>query len=189
MYSKWRKNGRGKFSFRGRPAAMSVEEVQKETDKVLKDKLNDSNTFKLKHMKEMMVTKKKEIVARNCLDPDTTKCSVTSEWAKANMIVTAARSNLSFSTKKLLTKTASRYRSENLIMCGHSYALTSLTTMYRSGSKPSWLSGIDMDNLPASVKETVEMVKVAFDTDEVYPVHPNLTLSTDDTTLFAFEGK
>ena len=46
-----------------------------------------------------------------------------------------------------------------------------------------------MDNLPASVKETVEMVKVAFDTDEVYPVHPNLTLSTDDTTLFVFEGK
>ena len=69
----------------------------------MKDKLNDSNTFKLKHMKEMMVTKKKEITARNGLDPDSTKCSVSLQWAKTNMIVTAARSNLLFSTKKLLT--------------------------------------------------------------------------------------
>ena len=85
MYRTWKKNGKGKFRSVGRPAAISVEEVQQATDKVLKDKLNDSNTFKLKHMKEMMATKKKEITARNGPDPDTTKISVSLEWAKANM--------------------------------------------------------------------------------------------------------
>ena len=39
-----------------------------------------------------------------------------------------------------------------------------------------------------STKETVEMVKQAFGSDEIYPANPNLVLSTDNTTLFVFEG-
>ena len=32
------------------------------------------------------------------------------------------------------------------------------------------------------------MAKEAFGADEIYPVNPNLVLSTDDTTVFVFEG-
>ena len=32
------------------------------------------------------------------------------------------------------------------------------------------------------------MVKLALGTDNIYPVNPNLTLSTDDPTIFVFEG-
>jgi hypothetical protein len=161
MYRKWKNNGKGGFRSVGRPGAMPVKEVEKGTNQMLKDGLHDSNTFKLKHMKNLMVVKKKEIAASNGLDPDSVNCNVTTQWAKVNMIATAARSNLAFSTKKLLTKTASRYRSEHSVMCGLSYTLTALTTMYRSGQKPSWLSGVDVDKLPASVKDTLEMVKSA----------------------------
>jgi hypothetical protein len=45
-----------------------------------------------------------------------------------------------------------------------------------------------MDKLPASVNDTVEMTKTAFGTKEVHLIHPNLDLSTDGTTSFAFEG-
>ena len=189
MYRKWKNNGKGKFRLVGRPGGMAVKEVEQGTNKILKDRLNDSNIFKLKHTKDMMVTKKKEIAASNGLDPDSTKCTVSSEWATINMIATAAQSNLVLSTNKLLTKTASRYWSEHSVMCGLSYTLTALTTMYRLGQKPPWLSGVDMDKLLVSMNDTVEMTKTAFDAEEVYPIHPNLDLSTDDTTSFAFEGR
>ena len=74
-------------------------------------------------------------------------------------------------------------------MCGYSYALTALMTHYFLGTRPAWMSGVDMDELPSSTAKTIEMVKVAFGTDEVYPANPNLVLLTDDTTLFIFEGK
>ena len=33
------------------------------------------------------------------------------------------------------------------------------------------------------------MVKIAFGADEIYPANPRLVLSTDNITLFVFEGK
>ncbi len=42
--------------------------------------------------------------------------------------------------------------------------------------------------LSDDAKKTVEWVREAFGADEVHPVDPNLVLSTDDTTVFVFEG-
>ena len=103
---------------------MSVDEFRTATTKTLNDRSHDSNTFGLQHTQEMIVQKKKELAAEAGLDPSTTKCSVSTQWAKIGMTVTAAESGLSFSKKKILTKTASRYRLEHVI-CGYSYALTS----------------------------------------------------------------
>ena len=46
-----------------------------------------------------------------------------------------------------------------------------------------------MEKLSSATNETIQMAEKAFGVDEVYPLHPNLVLSTDDTTLFVFEGK
>ena len=69
-------------------------------------------------MKEMIVSKRKDRASADGLDPDSIKCAAGTVWAKTQMIVTAGESDLSFSTKKLITKTASRYRSEHSVMCG-----------------------------------------------------------------------
>ena len=108
----------------GRQPIMNVNEVQTSIKKKLQERLHDSNTFKLKHMKDMFVEKKKEVAAAGGLDPDTIKVSVSSQWAKVRMVVTAAEGDLSFSTKKLITKTAARYRSEHFVISRYSYALT-----------------------------------------------------------------
>ena len=35
----------------------------------------------------------------------------------------------------------------------------------------------------------MDWMKDALNADQIYPVNPNLVFSTDDTTLFVFEGK
>ena len=45
-----------------------------------------------------------------------------------------------------------------------------------------------METVSLATEETIEMVKKGFGVDEIFPVHPNLVLSTDNTTLFVFEG-
>ena len=45
------------------------------------------------------------------------------------------------------------------------------------------------EELRADAKETIEWMKTAMNAKEIFPVNPNLVLSTDDTSLFVFEGK
>ena len=187
VYNKWKRTG--VFRGVGRPNLMSVDEIGEATKKALKDRTNDSNTLKLKHMKQIIVKKKEEVTEADGLDPNSIKVVATAEWSKVAMTAAAATAGgVSFSKKKLLAKTASRYRSEHSLMCGYSYALTALTTMYLKGSRPSWMGDVRFDKLSASTLETIDMVKQAYGTDNVYPVNPNLALSTDDTIIFAFEG-
>ena len=47
---------------------------------------------------------------------------------------------------------------------------------------------VETDKISKSTTETIEMAKEAFGANDVYPVIPNLVLSTDDTTLFVFDG-
>ena len=46
----------------------------------------------------------------------------------------------------------------------------------------------DPKELSRSGKETMEWMKAAYGEDEIWPVDPNLVLSTNDTMLFVFEG-
>ena len=188
MYKRTKSNG-GVARGPGRPSKMDLDEIVQKTQTQLKDRSSDSNTFKLKHMKNIIVQKQKDVAAAGGLDPATIECSVTTEQAKICMTATAATaSGVSFSKKKLLKKTTSRYRSEHSIMCGYAYAATALTTMYLTGTQPSWMSTVRSELLSPTTLKTLEMVKRLHGSEEVYPVNPNLVLSTDDTTVFVFEG-
>ena len=104
------------------------------------------------------------------------------------MVATGISYDVSFTTQKLQIKTEARFRSQNLVMSGLSYAVTTLMTHYIPGSHPAWMRTIDMEKLSSATKKTIEMVEKGFGVGEIYPVHSNLVLLTDDTTLFIFEG-
>ena len=155
---------------------------------LLKDRSHDSSAVQLEHMKKIMEIRQKEKANKDGLDPDTIKCKVTTRAAKVNLIVAAVEGEVAFSKKTLLIKTEARFRAEHSVMSGFSYATTCLMTHYIEGRKPSWMRNIDMTSLPFSVKKTLDMVKGVFGTDEFCPVNPSLVLSTDDSSLFVFEG-
>ena len=66
MYNTWKKTG--VFRGGGRPSLTSVAEIHESTSKSLRERTNNSNTFKLDHMKNMIVDKKKEVVTADGLD-------------------------------------------------------------------------------------------------------------------------
>ena len=141
-------------------------------------------------MKGIIVKEKKLKALKDGLDPNTVDCKVSNRLAKINMIAAAGEADhISFTKKKLQIKTESRFRAEHSVMAGFSYAVTALMTHYFEGPRPAWMGGINYDCLSSSTKKTFKMVREAFRTDEIYPANPNLVLSTDDTTLFVFEGK
>ena len=104
------------------------------------------------------------------------------------MVVAAAKEVVSFSKKKLLIKTKARFRAEHFAVSAYSYALRALLTHFFEGRLPSWINDVNLDNLSASTKKTIDMVKEAYGSD-VYPAHPDLVLSIDGSTIFAFESK
>ena len=73
-------------------------------------------------------------------------------------------------------------------MCGYSYALTCLMTHWFTGSRPGWMRDHNLDNLSLSTFETILMTKLALGCDDVYPANPNFVFSTNDSTIFVFEG-
>ena len=73
-------------------------------------------------------------------------------------------------------------------MMGYSYAATCLATHFVEGPPPRSLAKFQPDKLGDQAQETMDWMKKALDANQLYPVNPNLTLSTDDTTLFALKG-
>ena len=74
-------------------------------------------------------------------------------------------------------------------MMGYSYVIIVLSTHYINGVPPQSLSNFKPWRLSGQARETMDWMKDALDADQIYPVNPNLVFSTDDTTLFLFEGK
>ena len=61
------------------------------------------------------------------LDPDSVDCSVSTRWAKVTMVAADVRGDrVSFTKRNLMIKTEARFRSEHLVMCGYSYAVTEI---------------------------------------------------------------
>ena len=97
--------------------------------------------------------------------------------------------DLRFTNKNINTITESRWKSEHPYMMGYAYAMAVLSTHINRGNCPAYLNRMHKPDLwSKSAKETTEWVKEAFEEKEMYPVDPNLILSTDDTTLFALKG-
>ena len=93
-----------------------------------------------------------------------------------------------FTSNKLLTKTEKRFQSEHSLMMGYSYATTVLATHFIEGAVPRLLSKFRAENPDKDALMTTDSMKEALCAKEVYPVNPNLVLSTDNITLFVFEG-
>lgn len=158
---------------------------------VLQDRSRESNAFQLKDMSNLLESKIKEKAEKDGLDPDSINCKVDIKTAKSAMVAVSMNTNdgMAFTKKKLNTTTESRWRSEHSTMCGYAYATTVLATHVNRGKMPQSIAKkFKGDRMNKCAKETMQWMKEAFDGDEVYPVDPNLVLSTDDTTLFAFEG-
>ena len=93
-----------------------------------------------------------------------------------------------FTSKKLLTKTEKRFQSKHSLMMGYLYAITVLATHFIEGAVPRSLSKFCPENLGKDALQTTDWMKEALCAKEIYLVNPNLVLSTDNTTLFVFEG-
>ncbi len=170
---------------------MKVNKVEMVAHKSLRDCTNDSNTFRIIDMKNAFVETKKQRAEKNGLDRDGVECGISHKTAKTAMVAVAmsGSNELSFSRKTLLKKTESRYQSEHSLMMGYSYATTVLATHFLEGPTPkNMVSKFRSEKLSKQAKETLDCMKEALDADEIYPVNPNLVLSTDDMTLFSFQG-
>ena len=133
MYRNWKSSGQVRE--RGRPIDIKVKEAVVATKDALMSCSHDSSAFKLVHMKEALIKKKKKQAEEDGLDPETVRYTICNESAKVAMVAAAMEgSNLGFTTQELQIKTEPRYRSEHSVMMGMSYALTCLTTHYFEGS-------------------------------------------------------
>jgi len=189
MYGSYKSKGGIVPKGRGRPMKMGTEEAETIATQALRSCDGDSSTFQLNDMKAAYISKMKAEAEDNGLEGDTIDCKISDRLAKAALIAASmGTSELSASRKKLITKTETRYISEHSVMGGYAYATTVLSTHFIEGRRPTSLGRFRPERLSKSAKETVLWVKQAYGATEVYPVNPNLVLSTDDTTLFVFEG-
>ena len=101
--------------------------------------------------------------------------------------------DLNFNTHESINKTETRFITENSLMSHMSNALTVCCTHLKAGSQPPWMKNdrCYRNNGPISDSTawTLNQMKELLGTDEIYPPPPDLVMSTDDTTLFAFEGR
>ena len=187
MHKKWKETGM--INREGQPSIMKLGEAEAAVKNVLRDCSSDSSAFKLSDMKNAYAEKRKDKAALDGLDPDSINSSISTRTAKVALIAVAmGDSDISLSNKVLLTKTEKRFQSEHSIMGAYAYACTVLSTHFIEGPCPKNLAHLKPHKLSASALETIEWVKEAYGSEEIHPVDPNLILSTDDTTLFVFEG-
>lgn len=192
LYGKWKKT-KTIPKGTGRPATnITVEEAKEAVKNNLNSHTSGSNAFGLDDMKAAIIARRKEQAAKNGLDPDGIDCTVSNQAAKIAMtsaVMGQSASGLKFTNKDLLRKTEPRFISEHSLMMGYAYAATVLSTHFIAGTLPSNLQRkYHPECMSVAAKETIDWVKKAYGDEEVYPVDPNLVMSTDDTTVFAFEG-
>ena len=187
MYQNWKRTNTTRN--RGRPFKVTVDEAEEAVRKCMKERTSDSSAFRIKNMKAAYSSKIKARAEQDGLEPETVSTNVHLDTAKAMMLAAAMGDNVgTFTAMKLLPKTESRFRSEHSVLMGYAYACTVLATHFIEGPIPRSLKKYRPDKLDAGAVETMDWMKTALAANSIYPVNPNLVLSTDDTTLFAFEG-
>jgi len=174
----------------GRPFSIGVAELENNVTTTLTSRSSSSSAFTLGSLKESIASKKKFEAKANGLDPDGVACGISDRTAK--VLMTAAAMGLPgtyFTKKKLQIKSASRFVAEHSLFMAYAFATTAISTGFIPGRTPAHLVGkFRPDRLSPSARETMDWVKLAWGEDEIYPVDPNLLLSTDDTVLFVFQG-
>ena len=195
MYNTWLNSEDGKVPTRsvGRPSAIDLDELEIIVNNSRKERSNDSNRIKLEHVTDALNKEKLVQAAKDGLDPNSVKVKTSKKLVKEAMTAVAMggdESNFGLSKKKLAKKTEARYRAEHSVRGAYAYATTVLATHFVEGPRPhtKTFRKYNHSNLSDNAKQTIEWVKEAYGVDEIHPVDPNLLLSTDDTTLFVFEG-
>lgn len=189
MYNKWKIVGH--VNDRGRPSVMQLDEAADAAKSVLNQCSHSSNNFHMKDMKKAFEDKIKEKAENDGLDPNGIDCRISKKTAKHYMTAISMQEDntLALNDNKEIVKTESRYRAEHSIMMGYAYATTVLSTHFIEGTMPNHIrKHWKHDKLGEDAVETMEWMKEAMNADKIFPVNPNLVLSTDDTTLFVFEG-
>ena len=116
---------------RGRPVTMAATEAEAAVGKVLKDRTSDCSAFVLKDMKNAYASKLKDKAEINGLDAETVSTNVDHSTCKAMTLAAAMGVDVGkATTKKILTKTETRFRSEHSLMMGCAYAATVLATHF-----------------------------------------------------------
>ena len=188
MYQQFKKNAT--LRNRGRPNIMLVDEAADNVRKVFKDRTSSSSAYQLRDMEKAYSSKLKQKAAANGLEEETVNTRVSQSTAKAMLISAAMGESVGkLTTKKLLTKTETRFQSKHSVMGAYAYATTVLSTHFIVGSTPSNLSKFCPDKLKSNAVETLDWMRKALDATSIYPVNPNLLFSTDDTVFFTFEGR
>ena len=192
LYREWEqsKTIRGRV---GRPQTMSVAEALDCVKEGLSSSsLEGGSQFKLAHMQSIFEQKRRSQAQKIGLDPDSVNCSVSARTAKTMMTAVAMLedSSLHFNKHKSINKTEARYRAEHSVMGAQAFAMTDVTTGIKAGAPPPWMSEKRFRGKKPSKQtlETIEWMKDLLGAEQVYPVLQDLLLSTDDTTVFAFEG-
>ena len=147
--------------------------------------------MKLNAIKVAAEDKKKKAIEAAGMSPDSVDTAVSNQSAKISSIAAAMRADftLGLTKKSLLTKTETRFVAENSFRSAYAYATTVLSTHFISGPVPR--EGYPYYNESKLSKEALDTMSTAAEAcgaDHIYPVNPNLVLSTDDTTVFAFSG-
>ena len=171
---------------------MSVDEAADNVRRVLKDRTSNSSAFQLRDMEKAYSRKLKQKAATNGLEEDTVNTRVFPSTAKAMLISADMGESVGkLTTKKLLTKTETRFQSEHSVMGGPTltYTTTVLSAHFIVGPTPSNLSKFRPDKLKSNAVETLDWMRKALDATSIHPVNPNLLFSANDTVFFTFEGR
>ncbi|KAL9178336.1 hypothetical protein ACHAXT_001764 [Thalassiosira profunda] len=195
MYKKWKETGKVRETG-GRPPIASHAEIDAAVCNQMETKeSNCGGTVKVEHMKSALEQCKRDKADADGLDGKTVKATVCDKTAKKYLVAGAMRKNKKrgtvpyLSSKKLMTQTEKRYGAITSVQGAMAYALTVLSTHFCEGPCPPHLaSQFKWDDLNPDVQETLKIVKEALGADEIHPIDNNLAISTDDTTLFVFEG-
>jgi len=179
-----RERGGGKPKSIGRPRTMTTEETSAFATSKMAE--GSRKAVKLGDVMEEMENKKKEAASAAGLDMDTVDCSVSEKTAKIATVAAAMMNEVAFSQKKLFKTTETRHIAKTSFCAAYAYASTVLATHFIAGPTPKEIKdvGYNPSMMNEKVLNTINWAAEAYGGNNVYPVNPNLFLSTDDTTVF-----
>ena len=197
LYSDWKKTGRVRgASTGGRPQVMTLDEAQEAIKVTIKTcQTKGGNQYDIEDMKDALAEQRRKQAEADGLDPTSVNAKVCDKTCKVMMTAVAMTESddLNFNTHESINKTEARFITENSLMSHMSNALTVCCTHIKAGPLPPWMKNDRRyrNNLPISDSTawTLNQMKELLGTDEIYPPPPDLVMSTDDTTVFAFEGR
>ena len=161
MYRNFKKTGHLQNGA-GRPS-LTLSQLEERARGSIDQRASDSNCFRLKDVKSALSSRKKDEAEKNGLDGDSIDVSVNDEWAKVSLTALAlSDTKLSFTKKKLLKKTETRFIAEHSVMGAYAYAATVLSTHFIFGTRPTRLTKFHPGKMSHDAQETLAWMRLAY---------------------------